>query len=65
MASRCTCVVLGDVAQLIGPYGDDGFAFAPDDHLCVAGQLLRVDPPGELHWAIKGDVVSLSPRQDR
>jgi hypothetical protein len=56
--------VLGEVAQLIRPYRDGSFAFAPDDPWCVAGELIRVDPPGERYWAIKGDVVALLPRHD-
>jgi hypothetical protein len=55
--------VLGEVPQLIRPHGGGGIAFAPDDHLCVAGELVRVDPPGDRHWAIRGDVVELSPQQ--
>jgi len=56
--------VLGEVAQLIRPYRDGSFAFAPDDPWCVAGELIRVDPPGERYWAIKGDVVALLSRHD-
>lgn len=55
--------VLGEVAQLISPYRGSSFAFAPDDHLCVAGELLRDDPPSDQHWAIKGEVVEVSPRK--
>lgn len=55
--------VLGELPQLIRPASNGGVIFSPDDHLCVTGELLRVDPPGDLHWSIRGDVVALSPRQ--
>lgn len=35
--------------------------FAPSDHLCVAGELLAVDPvPGEDNWAITGRIVEVT-----
>ena len=54
--------VLGEVAQLISPNNGGGFAFAPDDPRCVVGELIRIDPPGDRHWAIKGNVVEVSRR---
>lgn len=56
--------VLGPVPLLVRPSASGGVIWDPDDHLCVAGELIRADPPSGRHWAIKGDVVRLSPRCD-
>ena len=54
--------VLGEVPQLVRPSGNGGVIWSPEDHRCVTGELLRIDPPGDQHWAIKGDVIALSRR---
>ena len=53
--------VLGAVDRLVYPY-QSGAKWNPSDHLCVAGELIRVDPPSERHWEIGGEIVELSPR---
>lgn len=52
--------VLGEVPRLVSPY-QRGVKWEPSDHLCVAGELLAVEPePGDEHWAIKGEICELS-----
>lgn len=50
--------VLGTVPRLVSPYRR-GVKWDPADHLCVAGELLAVDPVDSL-WAIRGEIVELS-----
>lgn len=57
--------VLGKVFRLVRASNTGGVVWAPDDQMCVAGQLLRVSTQGDRHWAIKGEVVQLSPLDDR
>lgn len=53
--------VLGAVPRLVAPYRS-GVKWDPSDHLCVAGELLAVDPvPGEDRWTITGKIVELVP----
>lgn len=52
--------VLGDVHRLVSPYGK-GVQWHPADHQCVAGELLYTEPVGP-RWAIKGEIIELSPR---
>ncbi|ORW86908.1 hypothetical protein AWB92_24800 [Mycobacterium sp. IEC1808] len=51
--------VLGVVHRLVYPYGA-GVKWDPTDHLCVAGELLGVEPVGP-RWAIRGDLIELLP----
>lgn len=53
--------VLGKVPQLVSPSGKGGVKWSPADHLCVAGELIRVDPPDHRHWAIRGEVIEITP----
>lgn len=50
--------VLGVVPRLVYPYRGN-VKWDPADHLCVAGELLPVEPNGP-RWAIKGELVQLS-----
>ena len=49
--------VLGAVPRLVYPYRN-GVKWDPPDHLCVAGELLPIEPVDN-RWAIKGDIVEL------
>lgn len=51
--------VLGAVDRLVYPY-QSGAKWNPSDHLCVAGELIRVDPPSERHWEIGGNRRTLT-----
>lgn len=51
--------VLGVVPRLVYPYRN-GVKWDPADHLCVAGELLPMEPVDD-RWAIKGDIVELHP----
>ena len=54
--------VLGEVQRLVAPYRS-GVKWDPSDHLCVAGELLAVEPePDDVHWRITGEVFELSRR---
>lgn len=54
-----TRAVLGEVSQLASPYRS-GVKWDPADHLCVAGELLAVEPtPGDEHWWIKGEIFEV------
>ena len=50
--------VLGAVDRLVSPY-QAGVKWDPKDHLCLAGELLPVEPVGP-RWGIKGELVELS-----
>jgi hypothetical protein len=52
--------VLGIAPQLVRPYRD-GVKWDPVDDLCVAGELLTVEPTGA-EWALRGEIVELAPR---
>lgn len=62
---QCGRGVLGPVWQLVSPSGGGGVIWRPDDHLCVAGELIRADSHHDRHWAIKGDVISVSRRDQK
>jgi hypothetical protein len=49
--------VLGAVPRLVYPHRN-GVKWDPADHLCVAGELLPIEPVDN-RWAIKGDIVEL------
>lgn len=49
--------VLGVVSRLVYPYGA-GVKWDPADNLCVAGELLPVNPV-DRRWAIRGEIVEL------
>ncbi|TGD84612.1 hypothetical protein BayCH28_24740 [Mycolicibacterium sp. CH28] len=49
--------VPGPVDQLVLPHGSAGIG-NPDDHLCIAGQLLAAEPV-DGRWAICGRVVEM------
>lgn len=51
---------LGARPRLVSPYRS-GVKWDPDDHLCVAGELLAATPESaEEGWAIKGEIFELS-----
>lgn len=50
--------VLGVVPRLVYPYRK-GVKWDPADHLCVAGELLPVEPVDD-RWAIRGELVEVS-----
>jgi hypothetical protein len=50
--------VLGIKQRLVYPYRTD-VKWDPDDHLCVAGELLAAEPVGP-RWAIRGELVEVS-----
>jgi hypothetical protein len=50
--------VLGVKQRLVYPYRAD-VKWDPDDHLCVAGELLLAEPVGE-RWSARGEIVELS-----
>lgn len=52
--------VLGSVDRLIRKHGTKGFALAPDDHLCVAGELILA-PPTASQWRLSGVVEEVEP----
>ncbi|WP_099023761.1 hypothetical protein [Mycolicibacterium palauense] len=49
--------VLGAAPRLVALYRS-GVQWNPTDHLCVAGELLRVDPV-DSGWAISGEIVQV------
>lgn len=50
--------VLGIKQRLVYPYRAD-VKWDPDDHMCVAGELLPAEPVDE-RWAIRGELIELS-----
>jgi hypothetical protein len=50
--------VLGIKQRLVYPYRAD-VKWDPDDHMCVAGELIPAEPVGP-RWAIKGELIELS-----
>ena len=52
--------VLDVVPRLVYPYRN-GVKWDPEDHLCVAGELLPAEPV-DSRWTISGEIVELSSR---